>query len=52
MTGTAGCAMLIGSPELNRFLKTTNSIAQLTKGVILATEFDTFFIDFLRVLMD
>ena len=34
------------------FLKITNSIAQLTKGVILATEFGTFFIGFLRVLMD
>ncbi len=34
------------------FLKITNSIAQLTKGVILATEFGTFFIGFLREFMD
>ena len=52
MTGTAELAMQIGSPELELFLKITNSIAQLTKGVILTTEFGTFFIGFLRVLMD
>ena len=36
----------------NLLVQITNSIAQLTKGVILANEFGTFFICFLRVLMD
>ncbi len=44
--------MKIGSTEQSPLVKITNSIAQLTKGVILTSGNDTFFITILRVFYD